>query len=144
MEIKDFQKDDITKLKDLYDDLIGSTSDIQDLSKALEEIEGKQYYKLFCLYARDELIGTASLTKCFDLTGDCSYYYSMENFIIDKNYRGKGYGSILLKFLEEYVIKEGGRYINFTSSSKRTQAHAFYQKNGYTPDYVKGFKKVFR
>jgi len=144
MDIKELQGNDIPKLKALLDDLTGMVSDISGMIHLLDEIKDKNYYKLFCLYEQGELIGTASLTKCFDLTNDCTYYYSMENFIIDKNYRRKGYGSFLLKALEEYVINSGGRYINFTSASKRTEAHNFYQKNGYDLSYAKGFKKEFR
>ena len=144
MEVKPLRERDVPKLQMLLDDLIGGSSDIQDIYRLLSEIADKPYYKLFCLYEGNLLVGTASLTKCFDLTGDCSYYYAMENFVIDRAYRHKGYGTFLLRAVEEYAVQSGGRYIGFLSSAIRKNAHAFYEKNGYDPNYTKGYKKVFK
>lgn len=145
MKIAPLQDKDIPKLHAMLDDLNGSTSDIRKLEHGLSLIKDIEQYKLFCVYTDENtLVGTCSLTKCFDLTGNCTPYYSMENFVIDKVQRGKGYGTYLVSKMEEYVTNNGGRYVNFTSSSLRTDAHAFYKKCDYDLDYVKGFKKVFK
>lgn len=144
MRIAPLQDKDIPKLHEMLDDLNGSKSDIQKLIHGLNMIKNVKQYKLFCVYTDDNvLVATCSLTKCFDLTGNCTPYYSMENFVVDKNQRGKGYGTFLVSEMEQYVRVNGGRYVNFTSSSARTDAHYFYKKCGYNLDYVKGFKKVF-
>jgi len=144
MKIQAIKDKDIPKLFDLYRQLTETTGDYEKMCKALEEIQGNPHYHLFCVYNdEDELIATASLTKCFDLTGDARYYYSMENFVVDEKHRGKGVGKYLMKKLEEFVVENNGSYINFTSSFSRKNAHAFYEKLGYAPDYVKGYKKVF-
>lgn len=143
MKILPLRNTDIPKLHKMLDDLTGSNSDINKLINELNDIKDIEIYKLFCLYTDDEqLVGTCSLTKCFDLTDSCSPYFSMENFVIDKEARGKGYGNFLIKEVEKYVKENGGRYINFTSSISRTGAHSFYEKCGYRLDYVRGFKKV--
>lgn len=143
MQIGELKNKDIKKLFDLYCQLTESEGDFEKMCKALDETKDNPMYKLFCVYDDDELIATASLTKCFDLTGDARYYYSMENFVVDENHRGKGVGTFLIKELESYVKEHNGSYINFTSSFSRKNAHAFYEKMGYAPDCVKGFKKVF-
>lgn len=145
MKIQALKNKDLKKLFDLYCQLIEAEGDFEKMCKAFEETKNNPMYKLFCVYNdEDELIATASLTKCFDLTGDARYYYNMENFVVDENQRGKGVGSFLIKAVEDYVKENNGSYINFTSSFSRKTAHAFYEKMGYVPDCVKGFKKVFQ
>lgn len=144
MKIQKLKDKDIPKLFDLYYQLTDVKGNYEEMCRVLEEIKNDPQYHLFCVYSdEDELIATASLTKCFDLTGDARYYYSMENFVVDEKHRGKGVGKFLMRHLEDFVIKNNGSYINFTSSYSRKNAHAFYEKLGYTPDYVKGYKKVF-
>ena len=144
MKIQPLKDKDIPKLFDLYCQLIESVGNYEKMCDVLEEIKSNPNYQLFCVYNdKDELIATASLSKCFDLTGDAKYYYSMENFVVDKNYRRKGVGTFLVKAMEQYVNENNGSYISFTSSSSRKTAHAFYEKLGYSLDSVKGFKKVF-
>ncbi len=144
MKIQALKEKDIPKLFDLYCQLTETVGDYYKMQKALDEIKGNPHYHLFCVYSdEDELVATASLTRCFDLTGDARYYYSMENFVVDEKHRGKGVGKYLMQKLEEFVKENNGSYINFTSSFSRKNAHAFYEKLGYAPDYVKGYKKVF-
>ncbi len=143
MEIKELKEKDVPKLFDLYSQLIGKEGNYTKMCRVLNEIQDCPHYKLFCVYQDDELIATASLTKCFDLTGDAKYYYSMENFVVDERYRGKGVGTFLLQELEQYVSENDGSYMNFTSSMSRKDAHLFYENRGYHKDYVKGYKKVF-
>ena len=35
----------------------------------------------------DKLAGTITLSKCLDLTAKARFYYSLENLVIDENYR---------------------------------------------------------
>lgn len=143
MEIKELKDKDVPKLFDLYNQLIGKEGNYKNMCMVLDEIRDCPHYKLFCVYQDDELIATASLTKCFDLTGDAKYYYSMENFVVDEKNRGTGVGTFLLQELEKYVSENDGSYMNFTSSMSRKDAHLFYENRGYRGDYVKGYKKVF-
>ncbi len=144
MKLQKLKECDIPVLFDLYYQLTEEKGDYDEMCRVLKEIESNPTYTLFCVYSDDDkLIATASLTKCFDLTGDSKYYYNMENFVVDEKHRGMGVGAFLIKELEKFVIEQNGSYMNFTSSSSRTGAHEFYKKMGYNPDNVKGFKKKF-
>ena len=143
MQFRKIEEKDIERLNELYLQLV-EFGDIKKMRLVFNEIKDNPHYMLFGVYDDNGiLIATASLTKCFDLTEDVRYYYSMENFVVDKNCRRQGAGSFLLKCLEEYVKENGGRYINFTSSAWRKEAHTFYEKAGYSPDCVRGSKKEF-
>ena len=142
--IHPLREEDIPKLCELYRQLTGELPKAEAFAEKLRMIEENDAYELFCIYdENDELIATATLTRCPDLTEDCRDYYNMENFVVDEKVRGKGVGKFLLQSLEEYIVQHNGRYMNFTSHHSRKDAHRFYKKNGYDPDYVKGFKKGF-
>lgn len=145
MIVRDVDSKDFPNLCNLYIQLVGEACDYEKMLAVLDETKDDLHYRLLGVYNEaDELVGTATLTKCLDLTGDCRYYYNLENFIIDEKYRGKGYGRYLMRKVEDFVKNQNGSYINFTSSVFRTDAHEFYYKMGYSKDYVKGFKKRFK
>jgi ribosomal protein S18 acetylase RimI-like enzyme len=43
-----------------------------------------------------------------------------------------GVGGVLLQAAESILIQRGARVLVVTSGNHRTEAHAFYEKNGYT------------
>lgn len=142
MQLQNLREADWPKLFDLYCDLTGG-GNYEKMCSVLREIKDNPHYTLFCVYDDDQtLIATASLTKCLDLTGDARYYYSMENFIVDKTCRRRGVGRFLLNAVEEYVKAHNGSYLSFTSSPFRKEAHLFYEKMGYRTDATQGFKKI--
>lgn len=56
--------------------------------------------------------------------------YLMQMFV-EKNYRRKGYGTILLKHYEQAGIQKGGSSSFLHASSMNTKAVSFYQRNDY-------------
>ena len=51
--------------------------------------------------------------------------------IVDKRYRRKQIGSLLMRHAEEWAAKSGYTVVRLWSSSARTAAHEFYQALGY-------------
>jgi len=144
MDIRKITEKDLPKLYDMYNQLIGEIGDYENMCAVYEEIKDDPHYIVFGVYDENGwIVATATLTRCVDMTGDARYYYNMENFVVDEQMRGCGIGRSLMEFLEKYVKEHNGSYMNFTSSMKRKGAHMFYEKMGYSGDYVKGFKKIF-
>lgn len=52
--------------------------------------------------------------------------------VVDESARGQGIGTILIKVAESYLRSRGCAMIEVTSNKKRTDAHAFYERLGYT------------
>ncbi len=52
--------------------------------------------------------------------------------IVDESVRGQGIGQALVAAAEVYLAERGCAMIEVTSNKKRTDAHAFYEKLGYT------------
>tara|TARA_B110000196_G_C21005885_1_gene595333 strand:- start:498 stop:944 length:447 start_codon:yes stop_codon:yes gene_type:complete len=59
----------------------------------------------------------------------------VENIVVDRTHRGKGYGEKLLRFLEDKFENEG--YNNINLSTSEFQAPVFYEKCGYELEFVR-------
>lgn len=52
--------------------------------------------------------------------------------VVDREYRKQGIGWRLLAHAEEWAAANGCSFVRLSSSMKRTEAHAFYERAGYT------------
>lgn len=52
--------------------------------------------------------------------------------VVDEGARGEGIGTTLIRAAEEFLARQGCVQIEVTSNKKRTDAHAFYERLGYT------------
>ncbi len=74
------------------------------------------------------------------------HHMHIEFLWVDKSHRKEGYGSKLLKRMEEFAIHKGCRFIYLDTFS--FQAPEFYKKNGYEifgtiENHPKGFNQYF-
>ena len=139
------REDDLESLGKLYEQLTGRIPAYARLLRGYKRAMENPNYILLGAYLDDgTLVGTTSLSRCFDLTDDCLDYYSMENFVVDEAYRGRGVGTAIIHTVEGLCRATNVRYISFTSSASRIEAHRFYENLGYDPNKAKAFKKVFK
>jgi len=52
--------------------------------------------------------------------------------VVDREYRKQGIGRRLLAHAEEWAAANGCSFVRLSSSMTRTEAHAFYERAGYT------------
>jgi predicted N-acetyltransferase YhbS len=52
--------------------------------------------------------------------------------VVDREYRKQGIGRRLVAHAEEWAVANGCSFVRLSSSMKRTEAHAFYERVGYT------------
>lgn len=52
--------------------------------------------------------------------------------VVDREYRKQGIGRRLLARAEDWAAAKGCAFVRLSSSVKRTEAHAFYERSGYT------------
>ena len=62
--------------------------------------------------------------------------------VVDESARGGGVGRALVIAAEAYFAARGCAMIEVTSNKARTDAHAFYERLGYTATSVRFAKKV--
>jgi len=51
--------------------------------------------------------------------------------VVDESVRGKGIGAALLAYVELHAKRQGCTHIELSSNESRTEAHAFYESNGF-------------
>jgi N-acetylglutamate synthase-like GNAT family acetyltransferase len=56
----------------------------------------------------------------------------IEGLVVDRDYRGRGIGRVLLDAAEAWARALGCSLVRLSSTDARTEAHQFYQHLGYT------------
>ena len=120
--------EDAPALCDLYYQLTKEHPDEELTRSLLQTIADDRNYYIFGEYDEGALVGTVTLSRCIDLTGDGRFYFSLENFVVDEKQRRKGVGKFLLEEAESFARSENARYFCFTSSAARTDALVYRER----------------
>ena len=88
---------------------------------------------------KEEIVGGITATTFW-------HHLHIDFFWVSKEYRHEGYGSKLIKMMEEFAIEKGCRLINLDTFS--FQAPDFYKKHGYkiigiSEDHPKGHNQYY-
>jgi len=142
--IREAEAKDVCALSGLYRQLVGAvapdtTIDVRE--DRIEEIRADPHNFLFVLEITDRICGTAFLTLCLDPLYRYQPYAILENFVIDQREQGKSYGKMLIRYIEHFCVKADCSKIMLLSSSKRSEAHRFFEKQGFSAERKKGFVK---
>jgi N-acetylglutamate synthase-like GNAT family acetyltransferase len=142
--IREAEAKDVFALSGLYRQLVGTvapdtTIDVRE--DRVEEIRADPHNFLFVLEMSDRICGTAFLTLCLDPLYRFQPYALLENFVIDEGEQGKSYGKMLIRYVEHFCVEADCSKIMLLSNSKRSEAHTFFEKQGFSADRKKGFVK---
>lgn len=86
-------------------------------------------YKLVMLEVGSSVVCVAGVKVWECLSWDKIMF--VDDLVTDKNHRSKGFGSIMLRWLQEWARNEGCREIHLDSGVQRHRAHEFYFRNGF-------------
>ncbi|MEY8619699.1 GNAT family N-acetyltransferase [Staphylococcus xylosus] len=143
IEARLFEEQDLNKINrllGLYEDL-GYPTITEDLINRLKKIHSHEDYYLLLLIKDDVIIGLSGMCKMmfYEKNGE---YMRLLAFVINSNYRGKGYGRLLLKESEMLATQLGCKAITLNSGNRedRDDAHSFYKRNGFE-NKSSGFSK---
>ncbi|MGW7887951.1 GNAT family N-acetyltransferase [Staphylococcus xylosus] len=134
IEVRLFEEQDLIKIKELlvlYEDL-GYPTITENLVNRLKKIYSHEDYYLLLLIKGDVIIGLSGMCKMmfYEKNGE---YMRLLAFVINSNYREKGYGTLLLKESEILATQLGCEAITLNSGNReeRDNAHSFYKSNGF-------------
>lgn len=94
-------------------------------------------YKQIAIYEEEKLVAVSGYwlnTKLY--TGK---YLEIDNFVVDENHHGKGFGKMLIEEIEKIAKNNKANAIVLDAFSTNFSAHKFYYNHGYVP---KGFHFV--
>jgi len=80
------------------------------------------------VYCEDQIVGYAIV-----LLRSNSLKARLYSIAVDKKHHRKGYGSLILKTIEQWVLNKGKAAITLEVASKNTPAQLLYQTFGYQP-----------
>jgi len=89
---------------DVMKKLIGQLSIVSDYSKEqFKNFLDKNNKKIFIFEMNNNIIGTGSLIFESKISHDFKNVAHLEDIIVDKNFRGKGYGKYIINYLINYA-----------------------------------------
>lgn len=138
--IRKAQHEDAPELSELFTELVGEPSDIEEMKKQLQFVDTQSNYYVAVAYMDNQIVGTAMGIVCVDLVGNCAPFLLIDNVVVSSKYQKLGIGKKLMTELESFAIQHHCNFILLASSHEREDAHRFYESLGYK-DKKKGFFK---
>ncbi|PKI11560.1 GNAT family N-acetyltransferase [Staphylococcus shinii] len=143
IEVRLFEEQDLNKINELlvlFEEL-GYPTIKEDLLNRLKKIYSHEDYYLLLLIKDDVIIGLSGMCKMlfYEKNGE---YMRLLAFVINCDFRAKGYGTFLLNESEMLATQLGCKVITLNSGNRveRDNAHSFYKNNGFD-NKSSGFSK---
>ena len=129
MEIVDYNKKYQEKIVKFLEDIIVNEFGLDILEDCIEHKDWNIYLEpknnLLLLVDNDEIVGACGVLDVGDNTGKINLFY------IKKEFRGKGYGKLLLVKQEFFIATHFHEVILCNNS--RFNSSSFYRKAGFEP-----------
>ena len=141
MEIRKISQKDLDTLMDLYVQLspINEGLPAQKRDEIWEQIQNDDKITYLGAYENDQLIATCFLTIIPNFSNQGRPIGFIENVVTDEKWRGKGFGSLLLKKAIELAKEQNCYKVFLESGITRTGAHDFYRSLGFDDTSKKAF-----
>ncbi len=138
MQIRELNLKELLMVYEVVSQLRTSLSydEFEDLIYEMRSME----YKMFGIMERDKLVtyaGVAIQTNLYD-----KRHLFVFDLVTDEAYRGKGYGKMMLEYLHDYAKMGMCKSIVLSSGFARSDAHLFYEKNGFAKRSFVFFRSV--
>jgi len=108
--------------------IISKRKDLQKITKFYKNRNGNFWY----LKKDNIIIATIAVHEILFKKKKVGF---LRRFIVNKNYRNKGFGSEMLKFVENYAYQKNWEYLMFGIDKNMEKSKCFYFKNGYKEFY---------
>jgi N-acetylglutamate synthase-like GNAT family acetyltransferase len=132
--------DDSVAIQKLYIELTGDCQ-VHVLPEQIETILDTPNTRLLVCEINGEIYGTALVFLCADVMYGRQPFAIVENIIVANDVRRRGIGKQLMESVEFFCHENDCSKVMLLSSSSRTEAHAFFSKNGFSGDQKRGFVK---
>jgi N-acetylglutamate synthase-like GNAT family acetyltransferase len=147
VQIREAEARDASAIHELYRQLVRPVApdvDVDVRADRIEQIRSDPHNFLWVLESEDGVVGTAFITLCLDPMHNRQPYAVLENLIVDERCRTKGYGAQLMRYAVDFCYRADCSKIMLQSHSSRSQAHAFFEAQGFSAEKKKAFVKYRR
>jgi predicted N-acetyltransferase YhbS len=134
-------RDDIAAIAAMYasSSLHGREPLDADRTEAFAEIDADPKQLLCVATLGDRIVGTVHLTTLRYLSFGGARAMLVEAVHVLESERNHGIGATMMRFAIDEARRRGCNRVQLTSNKKRTDAHRFYERLGFTASH-EGFK----
>ena len=126
--IRELRQDELEQAYHIVKQLRTSVS-LEDFIKTINTMKNTGY-KMVCLFEDGKIVSFAGFERKLTLYGDHIWVHEL---VTDINERSKGYGKLLLTYVENIAKEYSLKGIALSSRLEREDAHRFYENiMGYT------------
>lgn len=144
------ERSDIAAIVALFaDDAVGGHGDTTDelawpeYEAAFEAIAANPLSQLYVAERGGEVVGTFQTTRVTTMSGRGSSSILLSAVQTRRDMRSKGIGRAMVRYAVENARMSGAAFVQLTSNSLRTDAHRFYEREGFAKSHA-GFKMKLR
>ena len=114
----------------------------ENFSSHHEKFKGNENYKAFVAEWENHVAGFIYIMQYAPWAVEGEQFW-IQGIAVKNDMQGKGIGTKLLQHIENYGNEKGVEYITLNTGFKRTAAHTFYERNGYSSgNYCFGKKLI--
>lgn len=129
MNIRKAATDDLERIVELLAQL-GYANEVEQVDRYLHELRQSSSGEVFVAQDGGNVVGVAVVhaIKPLHVQGTWGLLSAL---VVDDERRSSGVGASLLIAAEAFALQHGCSQLELSSSSARTRAHLFYERNGY-------------
>ena len=129
--IREIEKKDYLTLLPLWNNELGNKHvTAENIARHYDRVKDDTLYKTYVALLENEVVGFISSSQTYAVGFD-GRYMQIIAMAVKTEKQGKGIGTELIQRMESYAREQGCYCIGVCSGLKRTDAHAFYERNGF-------------
>lgn len=133
------EPEDADGIQKLYLQLVGDDTNIHVSRDQLSALKTDRYNHIFVAKQNGDVIATAFLTICRDVMYGGQPFAVLENIVVTQGSQRMGVGSALMSHIKSFAKAHRCTKIMLLSSSKRADAHSFFERCGYNGNLKRAF-----
>ena len=134
VEIREIEEGDYPAVLSLWNNELGNRRvTAENIAPHYDKMKDDSRYKTFVALLDGKVSGLVSSVWSLAVGLDVGFMH-ITGIAVDKEARGTGIGAKLLAHMEDYAKSLGICTMLLACGIKRTDAHAFYRRNGYNKD----------
>ena len=145
MPIREAGQSDLEGILELYRQLNPDDPELSpDKAHAIwDEILSGPFSRYFVAVDSGRIVSSCCISIIPNLTRSGRPFAVIENVITERNFRNRGFGSMVLRAAVDYAESSDCYKVVLLSGVKRSEAHSFYEKQGFDGSSKKGFEIRF-
>jgi GNAT superfamily N-acetyltransferase len=140
--IREIAVSDYSEVVLLWTEVLGNRNvNNENFHITMKKMNKEGNYKTFIAISENRVVGFIAVIQALS-AGFSVGYLHIQGLAVQKELQHEGIGTKLLNYVENYAKENGISSIILCSGFKRTDAHAFYEHNGYDKDSYCFYKNI--